>query len=81
MNFHVYIEQELESKLELLCKKTGSKRNSLVREALREYLKNHLSQQWPESVFDFKPDRHLPRFESLRGDLPPDRDNIFTRKK
>lgn len=77
MSFHVYVEPELERKLTDLCKKTGRKRNSLVREALREYLVRHSLQDWPEEVFGFKPNNKLVRFESLRGSFGKQRDDIF----
>jgi len=81
MSFHVYLEPELELKIEILTKQTGRKRNSLVREALREYLEKHLQKAWPAAVFDFKPEPRLARFESLRSGLPPDREDIFQRRK
>ncbi len=77
MSFQVYIEPELQEKLDALCKKMGQKRNTLVREALREYLGRRLEKSWPDAVFQFKPDRALPRFEERRDELFPDRDNIF----
>ncbi len=77
MSFHVYVEPELERKIEDLCKKTGRKRNAIVREALKEFVEKHSTQAWPDAVFDFKPNSKLARFESFRGDLLPERDNIF----
>jgi hypothetical protein len=77
VSFHVYVEPELQDKLDALCKKTGRKRNALVREALRDYVEKQAVSAWPPSFFDFKADQSFPRFESLRDDLAPDRDNIF----
>lgn len=77
MAFHVYIEPELEMKLDAFCKKTGKKRNTLVREALREFLDKRVSQDWPESVLKFKPDISLPPFEACRDELPAQRDDIL----
>jgi hypothetical protein len=77
MSFHVYVEPELQDRLDALCKKTGRKRNALVREALRQYVEKEAAASWPASLFDFKPDPSFVRFESLRDDLPPDRGNIF----
>ena len=81
MSFHVYLEPELESGIEILIKQTGRKRNSLVREALRDYLEKHLNKAWPAAVFNFKPEPRLVPFESLRGELSADRDDIFQRRK
>lgn len=77
MSFHVYVEPDLERKIEDLCKKTGRKRNAIVREALKEFVEKHSTQAWPDAVFNFRPNSKLARFESLRADLPPERDNIF----
>lgn len=78
MSFHVYLEPDLQAKVEAYCKKTGRKRNAVVREALRQYVENHLAVEWPKEVFQFKPDRNMTRFESLRDDLLPVRDEIFS---
>ena len=77
MSFHVYLEPELQYRLDALCSKTGRKRNTLVREALREFLEKRIEKSWPAVVFDFKSDPALPRFESMRSDLLPDRENVF----
>jgi hypothetical protein len=80
MGFHIYLEPELQSEIESLCRESGRKRNSVVREALREYVQKRVQQKWPDAVFDFKPDPKLARFESLRGDLLSDRENIFDKE-
>lgn len=77
MSFHVYLEPELEYKLQSLCKKTGKKRNAIVREAIREYVDSHLSSEWPAAVFDFIPDKDLPPFENARNEGLIERDDIF----
>lgn len=77
MSFHVYLEPDLESKLDSLCQKTGKKRNAIVREALRDYVDVHLSPDWPTEVFNFTPDKNLVPFENFRGDLSIERDDIF----
>lgn len=81
MSFHVYVEPELEEKIEAVCKKTGRKRNTIVREALREYVEKLASQEWPDDVFRFKPDAELSRFESLRENMYQQRDDIFASGK
>ena len=78
MSFHVYVEPELEHQLEALCKRTGKKRNAVVREALREYVTRQSERPWPKAVFQFKPDPNLVRFETTRTDLPVERDSIFS---
>lgn len=81
MSFHVYLEPELQSKVDAFCKKTGQKRNSVIRDALRNYLDDKSELKWPPAVFDFKADPNLPRFESFRDEFPEERDDVFRRKK
>lgn len=77
MSLRVSVEPELQEKLDWLCRKTGRTRSALVREALWEYVDKCAKRTWPEELFQFKPSKSCPRFESLRTDLLPDRDNIF----
>jgi hypothetical protein len=77
MSFHVYLEAELEQQLETVCRKAGLKRNTAVREALREYVAKRLEQSWPNAILKFQPDSTLPRFESERSDLLDDSDKPF----
>jgi hypothetical protein len=78
MSFHVYIEPELVEQLELLCKKTGRKRNAIMREALRSYLESNAQTKWPDAVFQFKPDPTLEPFETSRCEFLPERQGIFS---
>lgn len=77
MSFHVYLEPDLEVKLASLCKKTGKKRNAIVREALREYVDQHLNSAWPKGFFDFLPDPNLVPFENARMEDLIERGDIF----
>jgi hypothetical protein len=77
MSFHVYLEPQLQEQVDALSKKTGRKRNAIVREALREYVAKQVKQDWPEEVFRFSADPKLTRFESLRQDSLSQRENIF----
>ncbi|MGH9548333.1 MAG: hypothetical protein ACRD3W_03120 [Terriglobales bacterium] len=81
MSFHVYIEPELQQKLELFCQRTGRKRNAVMREALRNFLEQSTQITWPEAVFSFKPYPELDSFESMRSDFPPERKDIFSTDK
>jgi hypothetical protein len=77
LGFHVYIEPDLQEKLELLCKKTGKKRNAIMREALRSYLERNCQSSWPKAVFAFVCDPALRTFESFRSEFPPEREDLF----
>lgn len=77
MSFHVYLEPDLELKLASLCKKTGKKRNAIVREALRDYVDQHLNTDWPKGFFDFAADPNTPAFEDARKEELFERGDIF----
>lgn len=77
MSFHVYLEPDLQAKLDSLCKKTGQKRNTLVREAVRQLVERNLDSTWPDAVFAFRADPALVPFESARKEFLNDRDWSF----
>jgi hypothetical protein len=69
MNFTIYVNKEVAQKIEKLSKSLNRSRNSIVNEALQEWIKHHKSQQWPEHFFDFKPAKDVPDFKALRNEL------------
>lgn len=75
MNFSIYLDPDISKELEVECKKTGKKRNAIIRGALRKYLKK--SSSWPKSVQNFTPDPDATRFESYREELSVPREDIF----
>ncbi len=77
MNFQIYLEEPLRRELDDLRRRTGTKRNALVREAIRQYIERQKSRQWPESVVEFKPEKSFPRFETARKTLSPPKDVVF----
>lgn len=48
MNFNIYLEDELANDLIVIAKKSGKTRNSLVREAIHEYVNKQHHLQWSE---------------------------------
>lgn len=74
MNFNIYIKKEIGDKINNAAKHFHKSRNSIVNEALEEWLKNHTKTEWPENFFDFSPAEDVPDFKTLREDL---KDNVL----
>lgn len=73
MNFNVYLKKEIGGKITLIAKTLHRSRNSIVNEALEEWLGKHTKTKWPKNFFDFAPIEDIPDFKSYRDDL---KDNI-----
>lgn len=77
MNVNLYIEDSLSSELDQYIKATKKSRNAIIREAVREWLAKHASQQWPSSVSKYKGIQTMPVFESYRSDLISPKEDPF----
>jgi len=75
MNYNIYIEDALGLQLQKYLKKTGKKRNGVIREALKKYLGTE--KKWGKSIQNFIPKKNAPRFEDLRKELIEDEKEIF----
>jgi hypothetical protein len=73
MNFNVYLKKENGKRVTQIAKTLHRSRNSIVNEALEEWLEKHTKTKWPEGFFDFSPIEDVPDFNSLRKDL---KDNV-----
>ncbi len=70
MNFNVYLkEKKMGGELAKAAKKLHRSRNSIINEAVREWLNNHDYSQWPKDFFDFDAITDVPDFKELRNDL------------
>lgn len=69
MNFNVYLNKGTGEKITLLAKSLHRSRNSIINEALEEWLSSHTQTSWPKDFFDFLPIEDLPDFKGLRQDL------------
>lgn len=76
MNFSIHIDDETARALNRLAKETGKKRNSLIREAIFQYLQTKRGCRWPKEVLELIGSaKDLPPFEGHRkGLLPPIKD-------
>lgn len=77
MNINIYIEDRLGKQLNQCAKEVGKSRNTLVREALKEWLNHHAIKHWPSSVLNYKGHKKMPAFESTHHELmPPKKDPL-----
>lgn len=78
MNFNIYLEDELANDLIIIAKKSGKTRNSLVREAIYEYINKQHRLQWSEKILNFNGIDDGIEFESYRDELlSPNDQGIF----
>ena len=71
MNFNIYLDDETGRQLNRLCEQEGESRNSMVRQAVSEWLSRHGKPQWPDEVLAFKGMADMPLFEASRDRLKP----------
>ncbi len=69
MNFNVYLNKGTGERVTKVAKALHRSRNSIVSEALEEWLERHSKTAWPKNFFDFPPLEDIPDFHSLREDL------------
>jgi hypothetical protein len=68
MNFNVYLDEALARRLAALAKRTGARRNALIRQAVAS-LVARTKAEWPGPVLEWDGDPTIPPFEALRIDL------------
>ena len=69
MNFNIYVKRDVGERVTRMAKSLHRSRNSIISEALEEWLNKHSPSQWPNSFFDFDPVEDVPDFKKLRKDL------------
>ncbi|MCC8418038.1 MAG: ribbon-helix-helix domain-containing protein [Rickettsia endosymbiont of Bryobia graminum] len=79
MNFNIYINDNLYHELEQQRQLLGKSRNSIINEALSDWVNNHKHQKWPEGFFNFnKATTDLyPNAQELRHSLIEPKDHKF----
>lgn len=78
MNMSIYLPKQLESKLSLISQQLHISKNSIVREALEDWMVRHSPpSKWRPHFFDFEPIKESPNFESYREELLPPKEDIF----
>lgn len=69
MNFSVYVNKKTGQKISKLAKSLKRSKNSIITEALNEWLERHTKANWPKNFFDFEPFEDFPDKEELRKGL------------
>ena len=78
MNLSIYLTPKLVSKLSLIAQKKHISKNSIVREALEEWLAHHYpNSNWPTNFFDFQAVKETPDFSSYRSELAPPKEPLL----
>ena len=77
MNINVYIEDQLANQLSQYAEKFHKKRNSIVREAIRDWLTKHTQSQWPRSIIEFEGIQDFPDIKELRKDIIESKKSLF----
>lgn len=66
MNINVYMEDLLARQLSECSRKLHRKKNSIIREAVKDWLKKHANTNWPKSVVAFEGIEDFPTVDDLR---------------
>jgi predicted transcriptional regulator len=74
MTFSIYLDDALADSLNRLAKERGKSRNAVIKEALKDWLAQRRSAEWPALVATFQGMRGAPRFEQSRKTLKPPRE-------
>jgi hypothetical protein len=69
MNFNIYLRKDIGEKVTKSAEIFHRSRNSIVSEALEEWLDRHTSSTWPKDFFNFEPLKSVPDFKKLRKEL------------
>jgi len=77
MNLNIYIEDHLAKQLSLQAEKLHRKKNSIIREALAEWLNKHNSKDWPRSVIEFQGIKDWDDIKVLRKSLSDNQKELF----
>lgn len=69
MNFNIYLNRILGERITKMAKHLHRSRNSIIVEALEEWLEKHTQSQWPKNFFSFSPIPDVPDFKASRNEL------------
>lgn len=69
MNFNVYLNKNIGVKVTKIAEAMHRSRNSIISEALEEWVDRHTSSKWPKNFFDFEPITDVPDFKKQRLEL------------
>jgi len=64
VNISVYLDDQTAKKLTKLAKTQRRSRNSVIKEAIEDWIDHYDSEAWPKGFFDFEPIKDVPNFKS-----------------
>lgn len=73
MNFNIYLNKGTGERITRIAKASHRSRNSIINEALEEWMEKHAKARWPKDFFNFTPMEDVPDFKSFRDEL---KDNL-----
>ncbi len=79
VNFNVYVSDDLARRLAALAKRSGTKRNTIIRKALESWV-SRAGATWPDVVLQWSGEPTAVPFESLRSELGEVPDDPFEAK-
>jgi len=71
MNFNIYLSKGIGEQISQIAKRLQRSRNSIISEALEEWVSKHTSSKWPKNFFSFEACQDVPDFTALRKELGP----------
>jgi hypothetical protein len=63
MNFNVYVNKKTGAEIAQIALNLNRSRNSIINEALKEWLENHTTKKWPKDFFSFPAIDDVPDFK------------------
>lgn len=69
MNLTVCLSKELGERVNKTAKSLHRSRNSIVKEAVDEWLERQVTSEWPKSFFDFASIEEVPDFQATRKEF------------
>lgn len=67
MHFNFYIDDQTGQQLNAAAERFGRSRNSLIREAVEEWIARHMREQWPDAVMKFSGEPDFPALDAPRS--------------
>ena len=80
MHFNLYVNDDLIDEMKVVMKKTGKKRNTIIVEAIKEYLEKRTKKGWSKRIMEFDGIEGLEDWEGFEADrknMKEPRENIF----
>lgn len=77
MNINIYLEDYLGKEITKQATVLGKSRNTIIREAIKDWLTHHEEHEWPACIQTFQGCEESKPFESYRNELTPPKEDPF----